>query len=233
MTGLATDEIRPFEDEQSFFVRVFVWMGVALAITGVVAGLIGRSQSAMHALMTGSGNFVWLACVLIEFALVAALVGFVRHMSTTEAALVFLGYAMFNGFTLSVIFAVFTTKSIFVTFFVTAAMFAALGIAGYTTGIDMTKWSSFLIMALFGQIVGVLVNMFWLNDTLYWVTTATGVLIFSAFTAYDVQRLKRYEPPPGADTATVEKDAIVGALALYLDFVNLFLYLLRLFGRRR
>jgi FtsH-binding integral membrane protein len=97
----------------------------------------------------------------------------------------------------------------------------------------MTGWRSFLIMALFGQIVGLLVNLFWLNDTLYWVTTATGVLIFSAFTAYDVQRLKRYEPPPGSDTATVEKDAIVGALALYLDFVNLFLYLLRIFGRRR
>jgi FtsH-binding integral membrane protein len=233
MTGLATDEIRPYEDEQAFFVRVFVWMGVALAVTGVVAGLIGRSERALHALMTGTGNYVWVACVIIEFLLVGALAGFVRHMSATEAILVFVGYAAFNGFTLSIIFAVFTTKSIFFTFFVTAAMFAALGLAGYTTGIDMTGWRSFLMMALFGQIIGVLVNLFWLNDTLYWLTTATGVLIFSAYTAYDVQRLKRYEAPPGADASTVEKDAIVGALALYLDFVNLFLYLLRLFGRRR
>jgi hypothetical protein len=108
-----------------------------------------------------------------------------------------------------------------------------LAVIGATTKIDLTKWGSFLLMALIGQLIGLVVNLFWLNSTLYWVTTATGILLFSALTAYDVQKLKRYEQPAGADHEAVEKSAIVGALALYLDFVNLFLYLLRLFGRRR
>jgi hypothetical protein len=112
-------------------------------------------------------------------------------------------------------------------------MFGALALVGYTTSIDLTRWGSYLMMALFGLIIGLVVNIFWLNSTLYWATTVVGVLLFSALTAYDVQRLKRYEAPAGSAGATVEKDAIVGALALYLDFVNLFLYLLRLFGRRR
>lgn len=235
MRGLATDEIRPQEGEQSYFARAFLWMGVALAVTGVVAGLIGRSERAMHVFIsnTGSAKLVWILCAVVELVLVAGLVGLVQHMDPFEAGAIFLGYAALNGVTISVIFAAFTTKSIFVTFFITAAMFAALGVAGYTTGLDLTKWGSFLFMALIGQLIGLVVNLFWLNDKLYWLTTATGVLLFSAYTAYDVQRLKRYEPPPGADAATVEKDAIVGALALYLDFVNLFLYLLRIFGRRK
>lgn len=111
-------------------------------------------------------------------------------------------------------------------------MFAALALAGYTTSIDLTGLWSFLLMALVGQLIGLIVNLLWLNERLYWVTTATGVLLFSALTAYDVQKLKRFESE-GQDEAAVTKSAIVGALALYLDFVNLFLYLLRLFGRRR
>ena len=157
----------------------------------------------------------------------------VSRMDLFETVAIFLGYAALNGLTLSVVFAAFTTKSVFSTFLITAAMFGALALWGYTTNADLTSWGSFLFMALVGQILGVIVNLFWLNETLYWVTTATGVAIFSAYTAYDVQKLKRYEPPPGSDAEVVQKGAIVGALALYLDFVNLFLYLLRLFGRRR
>jgi FtsH-binding integral membrane protein len=232
---LATDDIRPLGDERTYFAHVFAWMGVALVVTGIIAGLIGRSERAMHVFIssTGSAKLVWIICALLELVLVAGLVGLVQHMDTFEAAAVYLAYAALNGVTISVIFAAFTTKSIFVTFFITGAMFGALALAGYTTGLDLTKWGSFLFMALIGQLIGLVVNLFWLNDTLYWLTTATGVLIFSAYTAYDVQRLKRYEPAPGSDAATVEKSAIVGALALYLDFVNLFLYLLRIFGRRK
>jgi FtsH-binding integral membrane protein len=112
-------------------------------------------------------------------------------------------------------------------------MFGGLALWGYTTKADLTGWGTFLLMALFGQLVGLVVNLFWLNNTLYWATTAVGVLLFSAYTAYDVQRLKKYEPPPGADYDVIEKDAIVGALALYLDFVNLFLYVLRILGRAK
>jgi FtsH-binding integral membrane protein len=233
MNQLATHAISSTGDERVYFRRVFGWMSVALLVTGVVAGAIGHSQTAMHALLTGNGQWVWIACVLIEFALVSALVGLVQHMDLFQTVATFIGYAALNGVTLSLIFAVFTTKSIFATFLVTAGMFAVLAVIGATTSIDLTKWGSFLLMALIGQLIGLVVNLFWLNSTLYWVTTATGILVFSALTAYDVQKLKRYEQPAGAGDEAVEKSAIVGALALYLDFVNLFLYLLRLFGRKR
>ena len=233
MRPLAAETIAPAQEERAYFREAFAWMGVGLAITGAVAYAIGRSQVALHALFEGSGRTVVIVALVVELLLVGSLVTLVRHMDVVETALVFLGYAGLNGLTLSAIFAVFTTKSIFSTLFITAAMFGALALWGYSTNADLTSWGSFLFMALIGQVIGVFVNLFWLNETLYWVTTATGVLIFSAFTAYDVQKLKRYEPPPGSDAEVVQKDAIVGALALYLDFVNLFLYLLRIFGRRK
>ncbi len=229
MRQLAAQGIAPSRAEHSYFAHVFAWMGLALAVTGGVAAAIGHSQRALNALLTGPGGWVWIGLVLIQLFLVAALVGLVQHMDTFTAAATFIGYAALNGVTLSVIFAAFTTKSIFATFLVCAAMFAALAIAGYTTDIDLTSWGSFLGMALVGQLVGLVVNLFWLNNTLYWVTTGVGVILFAALTAYDVQRLKRFDDEGGS----VEKESIVGALALYLDFVNLFLYLLRILGRRR
>jgi len=208
-------------------------MAVGLGVTGGVSAAIGSSSHALNVLFTGNGRAVVIVCALIELVLVAGLVSLVQRMDLFEAGAVFLAYAALNGVTISVIFAVFTTKSIFVSFLVTAAMFGALALWGYTTGADLTGWGSFLFMALVGQLIGVVVNLFWLNDTLYWVTTATGVLIFSAYTAYDVQRLKRYDTGGDPSSPAVEKQAIVGALALYLDFVNLFLYVLRIMGRRK
>ena len=233
MRALATETIAPAGEERAYFRRAFAWMGVGLAITGLVAYLIGRSQTALHALFEGNGRTIIFIALIVELLLVGTLVTLVRHMDLVETALVFVAYSALNGLTLSFVFAAFTTKSIFSTLLVTAGMFGALAVWGYTTNADLTSWGSFLFMALVGQVIGVFVNIFWLNGTLYWITTATGVVIFSAYTAYDVQKLKRYEPPPGSDAEVVQKDAIVGALALYLDFVNLFLYLLRIFGRRK
>jgi FtsH-binding integral membrane protein len=231
MRPLATDAIAPARDERAYFAHVFSWLAVALAVTGGVAAAIGHSQGALHALFEGNARVVILISVLVELLLVASLVGLVQHMGLFEAAATFLAYAALNGVTLSILFAAFTTKSIFATFLVTAGMFGTLAVAGYTTSIDLTAWGSFLFMALVGLLIGLIVNIFWLNSTLYWATTVVGVLLFSAYTAYDVQRLKKYETPDGGEA--VEKSAIVGALALYLDFVNLFLYLLRIFGRRK
>jgi uncharacterized protein len=230
---LATDTIAPAGEERVFFRRVFAWMAVGLGVTGGVAGVIGSDGHALHVLFAGGGRPVIIFCFLIEFLLVAGLVSLVQRMDLFEAATTFLAYAALNGVTISVIFAVFTTRSIFVSFLVTAAMFGALAAWGYATNADLTSWGSFLFMALVGQLIGVVVNLFWLNDTLYWVTTATGVIIFSAYTAYDVQRLKRYDIGGDPSSPAVEKQAIVGALALYLDFVNLFLYVLRILGRRK
>lgn len=229
----AAEAVAPVGDERVFFHRVFAWMAVGLGITGGIAGLIGSDSRALHFFFESAGGAVIIVSLILELVLVAVLVGLVRHLSLFEAAAIYLAYAALNGLTLSLLFAVYTTKSIFSTFLITAAMFGALAVWGYTTKRDLTGWGNFLFMALIGQVIGVVVNVLWLNETLYWVTTATGVLIFSAFTAFDVQKLKQYEPPPGSDAEVAQRDAIVGALALYLDFVNLFLYLLRIFGRAR
>jgi hypothetical protein len=233
MAGLPTDRISPLGGEREYFRRVFAWMAVGLAVTGGVAGAIGSSSAALHVLFESNASWVIIVAIVLEFALVAGLVGLVQHMDVFEAAATFLGYAALNGLTLSFLFEAYTSKSIFSTFLVTAGMFAAIALWGYTTNADLTSWGSFLFMALIGQLIGLVVNLFWLNSTLYWVTTATGVLLFSALTAYDVQKLKRYDVAGNADATVVEKSAIVGALALYLDFVNLFLYLIRLLGRRK
>ena len=233
MRRLATYAIAPDSTDRAYFAQVFGWMAAALAVTGGVAAAVGHDQRALHAIFRTSGfPYVFVGLLLIQLLLVGGLVRLVQHMDVFTAGAIFLGYAALSGLTISVIFAVYTTKSIFATFLVAAGMFAALAVAGYATDLDLTSWGAFLGMALFGQIVGLVVNLFWLNDTLYWVTTVVGIVLFSAYTAYDVQKLKQYETE-GGDPATVEKEAIVGALALYLDFVNLFLYLLRLFGRRR
>ena len=233
MRVLPTDTIAPAGEEQVFFRRVFGWMALGLAVTGGVSGWIGSSSHALNVLFSGNGRAVVIVCALVELLLVASLVSLVQRMDLFEAAATFLAYAALNGVTISVIFAVFTTKSIFTSFLVTGGMFATLAVWGYLTGADLTSWGSFLFMALVGQLIGLVVNLFWLNDTLYWATTATGVLIFSAYTAYDVQRLKRFDTGGDPSSPAVEKQAIVGALALYLDFVNLFLYVLRIMGRRK
>ena len=233
MAMYPTETVAPLGEEARYFQRVFAWMGAGLAVTGGVAGAIGHSQTALHALFNGNGEALIIVLLILELVLVASLSGLVQHMSVSEAAATFLAYSALNGVTLSVLFAVYTTKSIFSTFLITAAMFGALALWGYVTKADLTKWGSFLLMALVGQLIGLVVNIFWLNAELYWVTTATGVLLFSALTAFDIQKLKRYEIPGDPNSDAVKKSAIVGALSLYLDFVNLFLYLIRIFGRRR
>jgi hypothetical protein len=208
-------------------------MGVGLAVTGAISALIGHSQTALHALFEGNAKSLIIVCFVVELLLVLSLSALVQHMSVVEAGAVFLGYAGLNGVTLSILFAVFTTKSIFATFLITAAMFGALALFGYVTKADLTRFGNILLAALFAQVIGVLVNVFWLNSTLYWATTATGILLFAALTAYDVQKLKQTEIGGDPNDPAVEKSAIVGALALYLDFINLFLYLIRIFGQAK
>lgn len=231
---MPTETIAPAGEERAYFRDVFGWMAVGLLVTAGVSAAIGHSSAEMHALFdTSGGKALFFGSFIVGLILVFSLSGLTRHMGALEAGALFLVYATLNGITFSVIFTLYTTRSIFSTFLVTAAMFAALAFWGWVTKADLTGWGSFLMMALFGQLIGLVVNLVWLNATLYWVTTATGVLLFSALTAYDVQKLKRFEPPSGSDEGVVQKEAIVGALALYLDFVNLFLYLLRLFGGNR
>ena len=232
MSSMATEAISPAGDERVYFQRVFAWMAAGLAVTGGVSAIIGHSETALNTLFAGSAAPI-IVCFVVELALVAGLVGLVKHMSVFEAGAVFVGYSAMNGVTLSVIFAVFTTKSIFASFLVTGAMFGGLAVWGYVTKTDLTKLGNFLLMGLFGLIIGGLVNLFWQNSALYWATTVGGIVVFAGFTAFDIQKLKTYEIGGDPNDPAVEKSAIMGALALYLDFVNLFLYLLRIFGKRK
>ena len=153
----------------------------------------------------------------------------VRH----RAAGLFYVYAILNGLTLSVVFLIYTKGSIATTFFVTAGTFAGMSAYGYITKRDLTSVGNFMMMGLFGLIIASVVNMFMRSEMIYWVTTYAGILIFVGLTAYDTQKIKELNVIGNAGTDEDHKEAIHGALILYLDFINLFLYLLRLLGRRR
>jgi FtsH-binding integral membrane protein len=149
--------------------------------------------------------------------------------------LLFFAYAALNGLTFSVLFMVYTLGSVAYTFFATAALFGAMSILGYTTKMDLSKVGSFLFMGLIGLIIAMLVNMFWANTALGWIVTFVGILLFLGLTVYDTQRIKRMTAAAlqGGDENVQARMGILGALALYLDFINLFLFMLQLGGRRR
>ena len=153
-------------------------------------------------------------------------------MSFASAMVSFLAYSFLNGLTLSVVFLAYTKSSIASTFFVTAGTFAAMSLYGYFTKKDLSSWGNLFFMALIGLIIATIVNVFWANTTLYWVTTYAGVLIFVGLTAYDTNRIKQMLANQEVNEGT-QKLALLGALTLYLDFINMFLYLLRIFGDRR
>ncbi len=218
-------------ETQRFMTKVYGWMSFALVITGFVAMFTASNPVMLQAVF---GNTITLiALLIIQFGLVAALAGWVNKMSANTATLVFILYSALNGVTFSGIFIVYTAASIASTFFITAGTFGAMSFYGYTTKSDLTKWGSLLFMALFGLIIASVVNIFMNSTMLYWITTYAGVLIFVGLTAYDTQKIKNMNIIGNEGTAEDKKEAIMGALRLYLDFINLFLYLLRIFGKRK
>ena len=214
-----------------FMTQVYGWMAGALAVSGAVALVVGSSP-ALQELIFGN-RFVFLGLLLAELLLVGFLSrkAFDWSAGTTTAA--FIGYSLLNGLTLGVVFMVYTTESIASTFFITAGTFGVMSLYGYFTGTDLSRWGNLLFMGLVGIIIASVVNMFWANSMLYWITSFAGVLLFTALTAYDTQKVKALAFLGYEDEATDRKAAVLGALTLYLDFVNLFLFLLRIFGRRR
>ena len=214
-------------ETQRFFVKVYGWMAFALLVTGFVA-----IWTASSSILTESRWF-FFALLILEFVLVAYLVGWIMKMSSQTAALIFVLYSVLNGFTISVIFLVYTTDSIASTFFITAGTFAIMSIYGYFTKTDLTRLGNILLMGLVGLIMASFVNMFYQNETLYWITTYAGVLIFTGLIAYDTQKIKELNIIGNEGTEEDKKEAIIGALTLYLDFINLFLKLLRLFGKKK
>jgi FtsH-binding integral membrane protein len=215
-----------------FMAKVYGWMTAALLITALVAMYVAGSEQFMNSIVHNRGLLIGL--FIGELALVWILSASINRLSFPVAATMFVAYSALNGLTMSFIFLLYTSASIASTFFITAGTFGAMSLYGYTTKKDLSSWGSLLLMALIGLIIASVVNMFMVSTMLYWITTCAGVLIFVGLTAYDTQKIKNMGvSDEGSYTDVGKKMAILGALSLYLDFINLFLYLLRIFGRRR
>ena len=216
------------------FVRsVYNWMCIGLALTGVVALYVSSSE-AMVQFVFGN-KLVFFGLIIAELALVFSISARVNKMKAGTATTLFVVYAALNGVTLSFIFLVYARASIVSTFFVCSATFLACSIYGWTTKKDLTSLGGFLMMGLIGIIIASVVNLFIRSSAMNMIISYIGVLVFVGLTAYDTQKLKNMavSQPPGLDGAVIRKGAILGALSLYLDFINLFLMLLRIMGSSR
>ncbi|VAX23297.1 Inner membrane protein YbhL [hydrothermal vent metagenome] len=218
-------------EQQRFMVRVYNWMCAGLGITGVVAYIVASDETLMAVLM--GSPFLLIGLVIAQLGLVFWLASRVMQMSQMTAMTVFMGYAALTGVTFSTIFVIYTSGSITSAFLVTAGTFAAMSFYGYTTKKDLTSWGSFLFMGLIGIIIASVVNMFLASTAMHWIITYAGVLIFVGLTAYDTQKIKEMNILGNEGTEEDTKEAIRGALTLYLDFINLFLMILRIMGDRR
>ncbi len=214
----------------SMLSAVYGWMTFALAISGITAWLVGTDPKMV---MNLAKTPVMIILILAELGLVFGLSAFIQKMSASLATSLFILYSALNGLTLSFIFVAYTMGSIALTFGVTAATFGVMAVWGTVTKSDLTKLGSLCMMALIGLIIASLVSFFWTNNMFEWIISCLGVLIFVGLTAYDAQKIKQMYFAAGGEWETNRKIAILGALALYLDFINLFLYLLRILGNRR
>jgi FtsH-binding integral membrane protein len=213
-----------------FINKVYGWMALALAITGFVA--LRTANSGLIDVIAGN-QILFFGIIIAELGLVVWLSSRIDSMNATKAISLFLLYSALNGLTLSILFLVYTAGSIASTFFITAGTFGVMSAYGYFTKRDLTSWGNLLFMGLIGIIIASVVNIFWHNEILYWGITYIGVLVFVGLTAYDTQKIKKMSLELDVDSEEGSKGAIMGALALYLDFINLFIMLLRIFGQRK
>lgn len=218
--------------QRALFRNVYVWMTMALAITGLVAMYMAKSLTLLQMIL-GSSFGMW-GLLIAEIGLVWYLSARIRQISFTTATVLFIIYSILNGATLSVIFLTYTASSIANTFFITAGTFAATGIYGYVTKKDLSSLGSLCIMGVIGLIIATVVNIFLASDALTMVISYIGVALFVGLTAYDTQKIKRLLLSNDMEiNEETQKIALLGALTLYLDFINLFLYLLRILGDRK
>lgn len=216
----------------TLFQQVYGWMAGGLALTGLIAWYVSQSEAMLN--LVFGNQLLFFGLIIAELGLVMGLSWGLTRMSATMATGAFLLYAALNGVTMAFIFLAYTNESIASTFLVTAGTFGAISMYGYTTKRDLTTWGSYFFMALIGLILASVVNIFLQSSVIYWITTYAGVLIFVGLTAYDTQKIKELSARIDAsDAENFQKMAIMGALRLYLDFINLFLYLLRILGKRR
>lgn len=211
--------------------KVYLWMTLALVITGFTAYYVASSETLLTALF--SNQILFWGLIIGELVLVFSLSAAINKLSLTTATLMFVLYSVLNGATMSFIFLVYTTSSITNVFLITAATFAVMALFGYFTKTDLTSWGKILMMALIGIIIATIVNIFTKSEGLAVILNYLGVLVFVGLTAYDSQKIKQMlmQAPDAGEGA--QKVALLGALSLYLDFINLFIYLLRILGSRR
>jgi len=214
----------------SFVQSVYNWMAVGLGLTALVAFVVASNYSLLQLMYS-----LRFPLIIGELALVFILSARIQRMSASTATGLFLFYSALNGATLSVIFVAYTMSSIASTFVVCALTFAGCSAYGWVTKRDLTSLGSFFIMGLIGVVIASLINMFIRSSAMTMIISYVGVLVFVGLTAYDTQKLKdmALSQPSGLDAAVIRKGAIMGALTLYLDFINMFLFLLNILGGRR
>lgn len=217
--------------EADFMQKVYLWMTFALTLTGFVAYRTTQSEFLLELIFSSSFGFIGL--ILAELALVFWISSGLQRMSSNMAIGLFLLYSVLNGMTLSVLLIAYTGASVASTFFITAGMFGAMSVYGYTTKQDLSSWGNLLFMALIGLILASVVNIFLQSSGLYWLISYIGVLIFVGLTAYDTQKIKQLADQVIVESEVGRKVAILGALTLYLDFINMFIFMLRILGNRR
>ncbi len=230
-----TDAItRPLDVEvaqQRFVTKVFWWMFIALLTTAGVSYYVVSNQQLLATIITN--HILFIGLIIAELGLVLILSAAINRLSAMVATGMFFLYSALTGLTLSVVFIAYTAESLFTTFLITAGTFGAMAIYGYMTRKDLTSIGNICFMGLIGIIIASVVNFFFRSTLLHTAVTYIGVLIFVGLTAYDAQKIKKMGPQLKEGSEEEQKGAIMGALALYLDFINLFLLLLRIFGRRR
>jgi FtsH-binding integral membrane protein len=234
MSPYAGSNISPSQvaSEQAAFMRkVYAFMSLGLAITGLVAIGVASSDDAIGFFVMNP--YVFYGLLFVQLAMVWSFSAIARRTSAIGAGALFVVYAAVTGLTFSVIFLVYTEASIASTFLVTGGMFGVVSAFGYVTKRDLTGVGNFAMMGLVGVILASIVNFFMQSPAIYWITSCVGVVVFVGLTAYDTQKIRALNVIGNAGSDEDHKEAIHGALVLYLDFINLFLFLLRLLGRRR
>ena len=216
--------------QASVFRQMYIWMTLALAITGITALVVSGNDRIMYELLSNRALFWGL--MIAEIVLVIFLAARVQKMSLGAATIAFIIYSVLNGVCMSVLFLVYTSESIASTFFITAGTFGITSLYGFVTKKDLSSWRNLLVMALIGLIIASIVTIFLESNAMYWIISYAGVIIFTGLTAYDTNRFKKIIYSNDV-TEMSYKYALLGALELYLDFVNMFIYLLRILGDRR
>lgn len=230
---IATLDQSRSQDATYFLAKVFNWMAIGLGVTGLTAFLVTMSVTAQKIIF--GTPILFYGLIIGELGLVMYLSARIERISAQAATGIFVAYSILNGLTLSSVLLLYTGTSVATTFFVTGGMFGTMAIYGTVTKKDLSSWGSFLFMGLIGIVIASVVNIFLGSSMMSWVISAIGVIVFTGLTAYDVQQIMHIGASgimEGEGTA-IQKGAIMGALKLYLDFINLFLMLLRFLGDRR